>query len=191
MASSVAGPVRPSGPGPVRVWDPLVRLLHWSLVAALVVAWFTRHGGGRVHEVAGYVVIVVVIIRCIWGFAGPRYARFAQFVRSPAATLRYGLQMLARREPRHLGHNPLGAWMIVALLAAALAAAGTGWLYTTDRFWGVEWVEELHEALSNLVFMLAGLHVAGVVVESRRHRENLAASMLHGSKRAAAPDEVA
>lgn len=180
-----------SGPAQVRVWDPLVRLLHWSLVIAIAVAWFTRHGGGRVHEVAGYVVIGVVVLRTLWGFAGPRYSRFTQFVRAPAATWRYGMQVLARREPRHLGHNPLGAWMIVALLSAALLASGTGWLYTTDRFWGVEWVEELHEGMSNLILMLAGLHVAGVIVASRRHRENLAAAMLHGNKRAPGPNEVA
>jgi cytochrome b len=179
-----------SGQAPVRVWDPLVRLLHWGLVAAIALAWFTRHGGGRVHEVAGYVVMVVVLLRTLWGFAGSRHARFAQFVRSPAATLRYGTQMLARREPRHLGHNPLGGWMIVALLAAALLASASGWLYTTDRFWGVEWVEELHEGFSNLILMLAGLHVAGVVVASRRHRENLAAAMLHGNKRAPGPGEI-
>jgi cytochrome b len=174
----------------VRVWDPLVRIGHWTLVAAIVVAWFTRHGGGRVHELAGYLVIAVVVLRLLWGVFGTRYARFAQFVRAPAATLRYSLQLLARREPRHLGHNPLGGWMIVALLTTAWLAAGSGWLYTTDRFWGVEWMEELHEELSNLILVLAGVHIAGVVVESLRHRENLVAAMLHGDKRAARPGEI-
>lgn len=174
----------------VRVWDPLVRIGHWVLVASVIVAWFTRHGGA-VHEWAGYVVIAVVAVRIVWGFAGPGHARFARFVRPPAATLRYAALVARGREPRHLGHNPLGGWMIVALLGTALLASASGWLYTTDRFWGVEWVEELHEGLANLLFVLAGVHVAGVVVESLRQRENLVAAMVHGRKRAPGPEDVA
>ncbi|MBL8381571.1 MAG: cytochrome b/b6 domain-containing protein [Burkholderiales bacterium] len=175
-------------PATVRVWDPLVRIGHWVLVGSVIVAWFTRHGGA-VHEWAGYVVLAVVGVRTLWGAVGPRHARFTQFVRPPAATLRYAALVARGREPRHLGHNPLGGWMIVALLAAAALAAASGWLYTTDRFWGVEWVEELHEGLANLLFVLAGVHVAGVVVESLRHRENLVAAMVHGRKRAPAPGD--
>ena len=174
----------------VRVWDRLVRIGHWTLVASVVVAWFTRHGGGWVHEWAGYAVIAVVLVRLAWGLIGSSHAGFASFVRAPAFTLRYAQLVSVGREPRYLGHNPLGGWMIVALLASALAAAASGWLYTTDRFWGVEWVEVLHEGLSNLLFALAGVHIAGVVFASWRHRENLVAAMWHGQKRAAAPDDV-
>ena len=175
----------------VRIWDPLVRIGHWTLVGAIVVAWFTRHGGGWVHEWAGYAVIAVVLVRLLWGLTGSRHARFTSFVRAPAVTLRYSQLVMVRREPRYLGHNPLGGWMIMALLCTAFLAAASGWLYTTDRFWGVEWVEELHAGLSNLLFALAGVHIAGVVFASWRHRENLVAAMLHGRKRAAAPDDVA
>jgi len=175
----------------VRVWDWLVRIGHWTLVASVVVAWFTRHGGGWVHERAGYAAIAVVLVRLARGLIGSSHARFASFVRAPAFALRYAQLVTAGREPRYLGHNPLGGWMIVALLTCALAAAASGWLYTTDRFWGVEWVEELHEGLSNLLFALAGVHIAGVVFASWRHRENLVAAMWHGRKRAAAPDDVA
>ena len=91
--------------------------------------------------------------------------------------------MLARREPRYLGHNPLGGWMIVALLLMVGLVGASGWLYTTDRFWGVAWVEELHEQLSNLLLILVALHVAGVLYASYRHRENLIAAMIHGRKR--------
>lgn len=174
-----------------RIWDPLVRIGHWTLVGSIVVAWFTRHGGGWVHEWAGYAVIAVLVIRLVWGLTGPRYARFASFVRAPAFTLRYARLVIDGREPRYLGHNPLGGWMIVALLGIAFLAAASGWLYTTDRFWGMEWVEQLHVGLSNLLFALAGLHIIGVVVASWRHRENLVGAMLHGRKRAAAPDDVA
>ncbi len=174
----------------MRVWDRLVRIGHWTLVGAIVVAWFTRHGGGRAHEWAGYAVMAVVAARVVWGLVGTRHARFRQFLQPPAATLRYARLVAGGREPRYIGHNPLGGWMIMALLAAALAAAASGWLYTTDRFWGVAWVEELHEGLSNLLFVLAGLHLAGVVVESLRHRENLVAAMVHGNKREPGPGDV-
>ena len=83
-----------------------------------------------------------------------------------------------------MGHNPLGGWMIVALLATALAAAISGWVYTTDAFWGVAWVERVHVFFAELLLLLAALHVAGVAFTSIRHRENLVAAMLHGKKRA-------
>ena len=175
----------------VRVWDLRVRVGHWLLVTCIVVAWFTRHGGGRVHEWAGYGALIVIGLRLLWGVTGPRYARFVQFVRGPAATLRYGMQVARGHAPRHIGHNPLGGWMIAALLATGLLTAASGWLYATDRFWGVAWVEGTHAALTYLLLALAAIHVTGVIVESLRHRENLVAAMVHGNKRDAGPDDVA
>lgn len=173
------------------VWDPLVRIGHWALVAGVVVAWLTRHGWRETHEWIGYATLLLVALRVAWGWVGPRYARFRQFVRSPAVTLRYAGEALARKEPRYLGHNPLGGWMILALLAAVTATGLTGWLYTTDAYWGVEWLGNVHESLSDLLFALAGLHILGVLTASRRHRENLIAAMLHGRKRPSAHDDVA
>jgi cytochrome b len=103
-------------------------------------------------------------------------------VRSPRHTWHYAQAVLARREPRHLGHNPLGAWMVVALLACTVGAGFSGWLYTTDRFWGVEWVETLHAVLGKAFVPLVVLHWLGVAHASWRHRENLVAAMLHGHK---------
>lgn len=185
--------MRPSAApdGTVRVWDPLVRIGHWSLVAAVAGAWITGEGFGAVHEWIGYAALVVVAIRLVWGFVGTRYARFTQFVRLPAATLAYARAVVAGREPRHVGHNPLGAWMIVALVVVVVLTGGTGWLYTTDRFWGVEWVEDLHEGLATLLLWLIALHVAGAVFESVRHGENLVRAMFTGDKRAPGPEDVA
>jgi cytochrome b len=168
----------------VKVWDPLVRLGHWALVAGIAIAWVTREGAGALHEQTGYVVLAIVVLRALWGFTGPHYARFAQFVRSPSTTLAYARQALAGGEPRHIGHNPLGGWMTVVLLAMIALVALSGWLYTTDAFWGVKWVADLHEALSDLLLALVAVHVAGVVFTSYRQRENLVAAMVHGRKRA-------
>jgi cytochrome b len=150
-----------------------------------VLAWTTRHGGGRWHEWFGHAACAIVALRLLWGLVGPRYARFAQFLRSPAATLGYARQVFARSEPRHLGHNPLGGWMVVLLLTAVALTVVSGWLYTTDEFWGVQWIEALHGASSDALLALATLHVAGVLFTSARQRENLVAAMIHGRKRAA------
>lgn len=167
----------------IQVWDPLVRLGHWLLVLSIAIAWLTREAAGQWHEWIGYASLGVVTVRIAWGWLGPRTARFADFVRSPAATLRYGQQVLAGCEARYTGHNPLGAWMIVALLLASALVGFSGWLYTTDTYWGVEWVENLHSILADALLVLVGLHVAGVVFSSWRHHENLVAAMFHGRKR--------
>ncbi len=174
-----------------KVWDLLVRVGHWTIVTGIVAAWFTR---GKWHEWIGYTVLAVVALRVVWGLTArgaSRYASFTQFVRSPAVTIRYGKQILTHEAPRHLGHNPLGGWMIVALLITIAGVCGSGWLYTTERFWGVEWVEKVHEGLTNFLFGLAALHIGGVIFSSWRHRENLVAAMVHGRKRAPSNTDVA
>jgi cytochrome b len=168
----------------VKVWDPLVRIGHWSLVTCIAVSWATGEGGKGWHEGFGYAASAIIAIRIVWGFIGPRFARFAEFVRAPAATLTYGLRMLAGTEPRYLGHNPLGGWSIVLLIICIALTGFTGWLYTTDQYWGVKWVGELHEGLADALLVLIALHIAGVILASWRHRENLLAAMLHGRKRA-------
>ena len=172
----------------VKVWDPLVRAGHWALVIGIVATWFTR---GKWHEWLGYIVLGVVTLRIFWGLVGSRYARFTQFVRSPAHTRDYAKQILDHNEPRHLGHNPLGGWMIVALVATITGICVSGWLYTTERFWGVAWVENLHEGLTYFLMVLVALHIGGVIFSSLRHGENLVAAMIHGHKRAPDSGDVA
>ncbi|MFN4203874.1 MAG: cytochrome b/b6 domain-containing protein [Tabrizicola sp.] len=207
-----------TGAATVRVWDPLVRLFHWGLVAAVATAWLTADELQRVHEVAGYTVAGLVAVRLVWGFVGSRYARFAQFVKGPGATLAYLGAMLRGQERRHLGHNPAGAAMILALLLTLSGTALTGWLIADPArvamlpdlpqvvapAWadedGDEYGErretdgplkEVHEALANLLLLLIAAHVGGVVLASVRHRENLARAMVTGQKRAAAPGDIA
>jgi len=168
-------------PAVVKVWDPLVRILHGGMIACVVVAWLITEG--RVHDGAGYTLLALIIVRIVWGFVGPERARFANFIRAPLSVARYARLVLAGREPRHLGHNPLGGWMILALLATGAAVSVSGVVYTTDAFWGVEWVERIHVFLAELLLVLAAVHVAGVIFTSIRQRENLVAAMLHGKKR--------
>jgi cytochrome b len=167
----------------LRVWDPVVRVGHWALVASIVLAWLTRKGGGAWHEWIGYASLALVALRITWGWVGSRYARFSQFVRSPSDTWRYAGAVLRAGAPRYIGHNPLGAWMIVALLANIALVGFTGWLYTTNAYWGEKWLEDLHNSLANSLLVLVAGHVAGVVVTSFVHRENLVAAMIHGRKR--------
>jgi cytochrome b len=166
-----------------RVWDPLVRLLHWTLVLSLPVSWLGTFAVSGTHQPAGWLALAVVFCRVGWGFACSRYARFAQFVRGPSATWAYAKAVLRRHEPRHVGHNPLGACMVLALMANVAGLALTGWLYTTDRFWGDATLEAWHLTLAWLLLALVLLHVAGVLFTSLRQRENLVAAMFSGRKR--------
>lgn len=166
----------------IAVFDPLVRLAHVCFIVGVVAAWFTRHARGDWHEWVGYAVFAVLAIRLAWGLFGSHHARFTTFVRGPVATLSYARQVLAGTAPRHLGHNPLGAWMILALLATLLVICVTGWMFTTDRWWGIGWVIRTHEIATWVLFALVPMHVLGVLHASRKHRENLVAAMVHGRK---------
>jgi cytochrome b len=175
----------------VPVWDRPVRLLHWLLVASVAAAWLTTFGLARWHEPAGYVAAAAVAARVLWGFAGTAHARFTSFVRGPAATRDYAARLLERSEPRYLGHNPLGAWMVLVLLAFVAALGLTGWLYAaTDMFWGEAWLERLHAVLGWSLLALVALHVAGVAFTSLRHGENLVRAMIDGGKAPPRPEDV-
>ncbi|MGR3400315.1 MAG: cytochrome b/b6 domain-containing protein [Paracoccus sp. (in: a-proteobacteria)] len=167
----------------IKVWDPFVRLFHWSLVALIAGTWLTADGPKILHEGMGYVIAGLVALRVIWGLIGPRHARFADFIRGPRPVLAHLRDLAAGRERRYLGHNPAGGAMIAALLLTVAGTALIGWLQTTDAFWGSSAMEEVHEVLATLILVLVGLHVAGVLVESLRHHENLVLSMLTGTKR--------
>ena len=166
----------------VRVWDPVVRVCHWGLAASLLVSFLTHEGNAAIHIWSGYAALAFVTARIAWGFLGRDHARFGAFLRSPRDTLAYARALARGREDRCLGHNPLGAYMILALIAATLVITLSGWLYTTDAYWGVEWVAELHDGATIVLIVLVVLHLAGVAFTSWRHRENLVGSLLHGRK---------
>jgi cytochrome b len=171
---------------PIPVWDRLVRLLHWTLALTIGMAWTSTLGLGfsKAHEPAGYLALGAVTVRLIWGFAGSHYARFSQFVRTPQAVWRYTVQLREKNEARYIGHNPLGGWMILLLLLCVGGLGVTGWLYTTDYFWGSAWLDTLHYVLAWALLALIVMHVAGVFFTSQRQGENLVMSMVDGRKAA-------
>lgn len=203
----------------VRVWDLAVRIFHWSLVAGFAIAYLTGDEESDLHIYSGYAVIGLVMFRLIWGFIGTRHARFTDFVTSPRQVMDYLKQLRQGKPARFLGHNPAGAYMIIALLVSILATSYTGlevygaegngplaagntielvpstaWAdddedeegeHGEGRGEGAEsfW-EELHEFFANLTLFLIIVHVAGVIVSSFLHRENLVRAMITGDKEA-------
>ena len=172
---------RDQRPATVKVWDPFIRIFHWSLVVLFALAWVTEDLQW-LHQPVGYAILLLVGLRIVWGFVGPKHARFADFVRSPQTTLTFGQGLLTGTAPRVLGHNPLAGVMILALLAMLIATGATGWLMTTGTFRSAEWLEELHEALASLTLVLVGLHVLAVLIMSAVHGENLVRAMITGLK---------
>jgi cytochrome b len=175
----------------LRVWDPLVRIFHWTLVLSFGTAWLSSHSFEGIHRSAGYVAAALILMRLPWGVLGARYARFSQFVRNPAVTVRYLFAMLRAREARFIGHNPAGGAMVLTLMAATVITSLTGWMMTTSAYFGVDWVENAHSISAHALLLLVFIHVGGVMLASIRHRENLVAAMITGRKRKAEAEDVA
>lgn len=108
----------------VKVWDIGVRLFHWTLVVLFTVAYLSGDDEGMLHIYAGYGVIALIAFRILWGVVGTRHARFADFIRGPKATMGYARSLFSGKPLHYLGHNPLGGWMVIALL---LSLAGACW----------------------------------------------------------------
>lgn len=170
-------------PASVKVWDPFVRLFHWSLVCLVAVAFLTGDEWDRVHIAVGYTIAGLVGLRIVWGFVGSKHARFQDFVRGPRETASYLRDALRSKARRYLGHNPAGGAMIVALLVMLTGTSISGYMLTTNAYWGSKAAEEVHEVFANLTVGLATLHVIGVLAASILHRENLVRAMLTGRKR--------
>lgn len=188
----------------VKVWDPLVRFFHWSLVIAFFTAYITEDDFLILHTYAGYTVLGLILFRIIWGIIGTRHARFSNFVTSPGTAWQYLKDTLRLRAKRYLGHNPAAGAMIILLLLSLIFTTLTGiatygavesagplgnWLGNIGER-GEDLLEEVHEFFANFTVMLVAIHVSGVIIESLLHRENLVRSMFHGYK-TATPDKPA
>lgn len=166
----------------ILVWDAPIRVFHWLTVVCFAGAYLTSENDELrlVHVTLGYTLGALIVFRVIWGMVGTRYARFSDFVRGPAVVKRYLAGMLRGRPEHFVGHNPGGAVAIVALLLLGAVVTVTGWAIYTEV--GGEWLEEWHEAAANIMLILVGVHIAGVVLGSWAHRENLVAAMISGFK---------
>jgi cytochrome b len=162
------------------LWDAPVRLLHALMLLSVAGAWLTAEADGwrAVHISFGLTLAGAMVLRLLWGFVGTPPARFASFVRGPAAVATHLRELATGRGGPHAGHNPAGGWAVLALLVAGLLAAGSGWLAWQG---GDAW-EEVHEALANGLLALVGLHVAAVLLTSWLARDRLVPAMLSGRK---------
>ena len=189
----------------IRGWDPLIRIFHWTLVLAFAIAYMTEDEFLDLHVFAGYVIAGLVTFRLLWGLLGSRHARFSDFVRSPSTVWAYIKSLPGGHPKRYLGHNPAGGLMVMALLLSLILTVVTGLAYYgagefsgplaamlggASPFWA-DALEETHELLANLTVVLVVLHVAGVMLASLQHRENLVRAMLTVRKRRDASGDVA
>ena len=173
----------------ILVWDIPTRIFHWILVLCFVVAYLTSESERWQlwHVTAGYIFGALLLFRLFWGVVGSRYARFSQFVRGPRHILAY-LRSLLSRTPEHFtGHNPAGALAIVGILGLGLLTVLTGWASFND--YG-DWIGELHEGIVNVLLLIIGIHIGGVLISSVLHRENLVRAMINGHKRGAAVEAI-
>ncbi len=165
----------------IPVWDRFVRVFHWTTVTLFAIVFLTAHIQW-IHQPLAYVILVLALARIVWGFIGSRHARFRDFVRHPRTVRAYLGDLRHGRARRYLGHNPAGGAMVVAILVMLLVVIGSGWLSETNRFYGVPWVDHLHHISAHLLLLMIFVHVAGVIVSSVLHRENLVRAMITGRK---------
>jgi cytochrome b len=166
----------------VRVWDPFVRIFHWSLVLSMTANAFFTEGDGAIHQWIGYVVAALIVARIVWGFVGTAHARFSSFPPSLHASMDQLADISVGRRKIHIGHTPLGAFMIYNLLLTVLVICASGYLMTTDAFWGAEWTEDLHKGAVTWMEISAVVHVIAVMFESVRTKVNLPRAMITGYK---------
>lgn len=166
----------------VVVWDPLVRLIHWSLALAILLNGALIDEESNTHEWIGYIALGLVGVRLVWALIGPKHARFSAFPPSPRRAVQHLMATLAGDRRIHLSHNPLGALMAYNIWASVIAIGVTGYMMTTITYFGIDWVKEVHEAVFNWLVFSIVLHIAGVVFDTRRSGVNLVRAMLNGRK---------
>ncbi len=188
----------------IKVWDPLVRIFHWSLVACFIIAYASGEDFLTLHSWAGYIIFGLLLIRIIWGVIGTRYARFSDFIYRPITIKQFLKDTVKFKARRYLGHNPAGGAMVMLLMLSLLLATFTGlliygaeehagplasWFGNTHSIWA-EIFEETHEFFANFTLLLIFIHVIGVLIESLIHKENLAAAMISGFKSDKTPTQT-
>ncbi len=184
-------------PAWIPVWDVFVRVFHWGTVAGFATAYLSgEFKSNELHILVGYALTLLLIARLVWGFIGTPYARFSALHIAPAEILRYVRSLRTPHPVHYLGHNPLGALMVIALLCLLTGICASGLLilgaiefegplqFITAAFSDNQayTAREIHELLAKLALVLVGLHVLGAVSASIQHRENLIRAMITGKK---------
>lgn len=176
----------------IRVWDLPIRLFHWLLVFCIIGSLISVNIGGNAiewHAYFGYCILILLIFRFIWGFIGSRHARFSSFLPTRAAILNY----LQGQSPRFLGHNPVGALSVFALLFALSVQVLTGLFVDDDvAFQGplakyvpnflVSFLSEIHEGNQVIIYTLITIHIAAIWFYKKFKGEDLLKPMIHGDK---------
>jgi cytochrome b len=171
-----------AAPRCITIWDPVVRIFHWTTAALFIANYWLLEAGEAAHRWAGYAVAALLIVRIAWGFVGSTNARFASFLPTPARLRRHWQQLHSRRFNAVDGHNPAGALMILFMLLLLAVTATSGWMQGLDRFWGEDWVEQLHQIAANTLMVAVVIHVGAVVVMSRYTRLSLIRAMITGRR---------
>ncbi|MDH3694170.1 MAG: cytochrome b/b6 domain-containing protein [Gammaproteobacteria bacterium] len=166
----------------IKVWDPFVRLFHWSVVILFLTNYWLIESGS-LHDWLGYTLAALVAMRLIWGVIGSPYARFSNFFPTPRRLKSYLSNLMNGQPTRNVGHNPIGSMMILILLSLLIVLSISGWMIGLDMFWGVDWVETLHETTANIIQILVVFHVAAVLAADLWHKEGLLKAMITGWKR--------
>jgi cytochrome b len=187
-------PPSPATVDAVRIWDLPTRIFHWTLVVLILLQYATGQFGllsMRWHYLFGYATLALIVFRVLWGFLGSDTSRFAHFVRSPFAVLRYARELANGRTRRQPGHNPLGGWSVVLMLALVAVQAASG-LFTTDDVTEegplvvrvsdatITLMTSIHHLGRYLLLALIAAHVGAVVMHWVLRRENLVTPMLDG-----------
>jgi cytochrome b len=172
----------------IMVWDLATRAFHWLLALSFLGAYLSGEADGfrTLHAIFGYTVAALLLFRIAWGVVGTRHARFSAFALSPRAALDYARSLFSGAPKHFVGPNPLGSWSAVALLALLALVVVTG-MADYLGFAG-EIAGELHEGAASAALVLVLLHIAGVIISSILHGENLVRAMLSGYKRGDAKD---
>jgi cytochrome b len=166
----------------IYVWGKFVRIFHWTLVLSVVANYFLLDDGKTVHQWIGYLAFSMVLARIVWGFIGTKYARFSDFFPTPKRVWLHVQQQARGDREAHIGHNPLGALMMLALLTCILSLGVTGWMQTLDPFWGDEWLQNLHRNIGNILIGMAVVQAVAAIVIGRLERTRLIKAMVTGVK---------
>ncbi len=167
----------------ILLWDPLVRLFHWSIAGAFVANYWLNETGEKWHEWIGYFAVAFVFFRFAWGFIGQGAARWSDFF--PTYTrLKQHCNALIHREPYHrLGHSPLGAVVMILMMVFILILGVSGFMMEEiDYFWGEDWLQDFHSWSAHALLGLIVVHILAALFESYRLKENLPLSMITGKR---------